>query len=67
MSHPSCIDPDLAKVIIGRKITGVESTDAYGFNAPVLVLEGGIRVVVLSDEEGNDSGVLSILEQEESR
>ena len=65
MSHPSRIDPELAKLIIGKKITGVSTTDAYGFNAPVLVLEDGTRLVILSDEEGNDSGVLSLAEQEE--
>ena len=68
MSHPSCIDPDLAKALIGKKIIGVNSTDYFGFNAPVLIVEGeGVRptrIVILSDEEGNDSGVLDFLPTE---
>lgn len=46
--------------MIGRMVTGIESRTAYGVTYLVIVLEGGYEVAVMSDEEGNGGGVLTL-------
>jgi len=44
----------------GRKIVGLKFREDGGIRYPLIVLEDGFEVAVLSDEEGNDGGVLSL-------
>ncbi len=58
---------DVAKDIVGKKIIGIrylteeEMKSSYWYKrCPVLILEDGSIIVPLSDDEGNESGVLEI-------
>jgi len=50
----------VADALIGRKIKRLVVRESVGVQYPVLLLEGGFEVAVMSDDEGNGGGVLAI-------
>ena len=59
---------DVKGDVIGKKIVGIryltdkEKDASYWYKrCPILILEDGTQILPLSDDEGNESGVLEIL------